>query len=312
MEESTYLSRAFSDQGVRLRLRKEPRAMMGNKRPYPYGPPDTASTNTPIRPNVSEYSYGDSSGSPNKRYRVETEDRKENFVDHSPVSGAGYTPTYTSAHYPVRQSGLHATYGVSPYPQYGGLASGSAAANIQFNFRGMGNTSSTFYADSLLPTSGALASQHRYQGAQTTYPQPFPTYRSTATSSLSFPDDGTGLGGYRTDEHRPASTTGVSSGISHSQSPEMLRSGGFYNNRSVEIKRANSHQPSETSQDGQVADHSNINNLPVYQNPRNAYQAPTSDPNLTSHIDTGVTNPPLLHYNPVLSQSTELHSANSG
>ena len=28
MEESTYLSRAFSDQGVRLRLRKEPRAMM--------------------------------------------------------------------------------------------------------------------------------------------------------------------------------------------------------------------------------------------------------------------------------------------
>ncbi|KAF2841847.1 hypothetical protein M501DRAFT_355104 [Patellaria atrata CBS 101060] len=29
LEESTYLSRAFSDQGVRLRLRKEPRAMMG-------------------------------------------------------------------------------------------------------------------------------------------------------------------------------------------------------------------------------------------------------------------------------------------
>ncbi|KAF2089540.1 hypothetical protein K490DRAFT_37519 [Saccharata proteae CBS 121410] len=28
MEESTYLSRAFSDQGVRLRLRKEPRAVM--------------------------------------------------------------------------------------------------------------------------------------------------------------------------------------------------------------------------------------------------------------------------------------------
>ncbi|KAF2267531.1 hypothetical protein CC78DRAFT_456854 [Lojkania enalia] len=28
MDESTYLSRAFSDQGVRLRLRKEPRAMM--------------------------------------------------------------------------------------------------------------------------------------------------------------------------------------------------------------------------------------------------------------------------------------------
>ncbi|ORY08529.1 velvet factor-domain-containing protein [Clohesyomyces aquaticus] len=40
MEESTYLSRAFSDQGVRLRLRKEPRSMMGTKRgySYPHGP----------------------------------------------------------------------------------------------------------------------------------------------------------------------------------------------------------------------------------------------------------------------------------
>ncbi|KAJ4295220.1 hypothetical protein N0V90_007231 [Kalmusia sp. IMI 367209] len=34
MEESTYLSRAFSDQGVRLRLRKEPRAFGGQKRQY--------------------------------------------------------------------------------------------------------------------------------------------------------------------------------------------------------------------------------------------------------------------------------------
>jgi hypothetical protein len=33
MDESTYLSRAFSDQGVRLRLRKEPRAMMYAKPP---------------------------------------------------------------------------------------------------------------------------------------------------------------------------------------------------------------------------------------------------------------------------------------
>ncbi|KAF2434621.1 hypothetical protein EJ08DRAFT_657346 [Tothia fuscella] len=35
LDESTYLSRAFSDQGVRLRLRKEPRAFGGNKRSYP-------------------------------------------------------------------------------------------------------------------------------------------------------------------------------------------------------------------------------------------------------------------------------------
>lgn len=34
LDESTYLSRAFSDQGVRLRLRKEARGMMSNKRGY--------------------------------------------------------------------------------------------------------------------------------------------------------------------------------------------------------------------------------------------------------------------------------------
>lgn len=32
LDESTYLSRAFSDQGVRLRLRKEPRSFNGNKK----------------------------------------------------------------------------------------------------------------------------------------------------------------------------------------------------------------------------------------------------------------------------------------
>ena len=41
LAESTYLSRAFSDQGVRLRLRKEPRTMMNNKRSYAQvAPPD--------------------------------------------------------------------------------------------------------------------------------------------------------------------------------------------------------------------------------------------------------------------------------
>lgn len=50
LEESTYLSRAFSDQGVRLRLRKEPRGMMGTKRSY--SGEQAPISNTPIRPNV--------------------------------------------------------------------------------------------------------------------------------------------------------------------------------------------------------------------------------------------------------------------
>jgi hypothetical protein len=49
MDESTYLSRMFSDQGVRLRLRKEPRGMMGNKRSYP-GEDAPPVSNAPLAP----------------------------------------------------------------------------------------------------------------------------------------------------------------------------------------------------------------------------------------------------------------------
>lgn len=49
LEESTYLSRAFSDQGVRLRLRKEPRSTL-HKRSYPLDPAPVS--NAALRPNV--------------------------------------------------------------------------------------------------------------------------------------------------------------------------------------------------------------------------------------------------------------------
>ena len=55
LDESTYLSRAFSDQGVRLRLRKEPRTMLGagTKRPYSYtSPQDQSVPNTPMTSNA--------------------------------------------------------------------------------------------------------------------------------------------------------------------------------------------------------------------------------------------------------------------
>jgi hypothetical protein len=95
MEESTYLSRAFSDQGVRLRLRKEPRGMMGNKRGYPYS--SETSSNTPIRPNTSnDYSSYDESSSPNKRYKVEPDDRKDSFPDLTGVSTSAYSAAYQS------------------------------------------------------------------------------------------------------------------------------------------------------------------------------------------------------------------------
>jgi hypothetical protein len=53
LEESTYLSRAFSDQGVRLRIRKESRGMAA-KRTYEE-PASNSNPNAPIAPNVVDY-----------------------------------------------------------------------------------------------------------------------------------------------------------------------------------------------------------------------------------------------------------------
>jgi len=62
LEESTYLSRTFSDQGVRLRLRKESRNLAGQKRRYQ---PEDPVENTPqkrFHPQHQQQSYLPSTG----------------------------------------------------------------------------------------------------------------------------------------------------------------------------------------------------------------------------------------------------------
>ncbi|KAL5115878.1 hypothetical protein ACEQ8H_006194 [Pleosporales sp. CAS-2024a] len=91
MAESTVLSRSFSDQGVRLRLRKEPRGLSGNKRKF-----DTAKDDKeqPRRTNMihdPSSSFEDSS-SPNKRVKDDVDERKDSHADHSQPHMA--TPTY--------------------------------------------------------------------------------------------------------------------------------------------------------------------------------------------------------------------------
>ncbi|OAG11883.1 uncharacterized protein CC84DRAFT_1068987, partial [Paraphaeosphaeria sporulosa] len=71
LEESTYLSRAFSDQGVRLRLRKEPRAFAGQKRSYFADGMPPSQSNVPGR---SSSSFYEDEAPPAKRYRADTED----------------------------------------------------------------------------------------------------------------------------------------------------------------------------------------------------------------------------------------------
>ncbi|EON69060.1 hypothetical protein W97_08373 [Coniosporium apollinis CBS 100218] len=76
MEESTHLSRSFSDQGVRLRLRKESRSVVGrSKRAYPFDPQGqpTAPQAQPAAQQVHAQQVQAVDTSPYKRYRTDAE-----------------------------------------------------------------------------------------------------------------------------------------------------------------------------------------------------------------------------------------------
>ena len=83
LEESTYLSRAFSDQGVRLRLRKEARGMMGNKRQHA----DEEPTNPSIAPNtpIYDYSQQQQQQQQHQQQQQQPKRRRTDYID-SPVT----------------------------------------------------------------------------------------------------------------------------------------------------------------------------------------------------------------------------------
>lgn len=340
MEESTYLSRAFSDQGVRLRLRKEPRALMsGSKRPY-YQRDEPA---TSAAPRSDEYSYHETS---NKRFRPDTEDRKDTFSNPG-VSEASYPASYTgSSQYPSRQSSL--PYSMSQYNQpYASVPTTTTSAS-SYQLQGGLPHPSNYLTSPLLPSSssssGVLQSPQHHRFTQPVdytqmYPSSYNQQRSTQASSFSFGDDNSGLGGYRQtlgtafgDEHRPASGTGLttsslglmnqaqhtsqrshdalgsSRNTSFSQSPETLRSGAYpHLGDTRSVSQYDTNQDVQSS--GRLDDQSGIGS--VYSNSRNAYQGSISDPNLTSHTDTGVLLPPSIPYTPDLSHTTVPHSSDS-
>lgn len=136
LEESTYLSRAFSDQGVRLRLRKEPRAFAGQKRSYFA---DGMPPSQPSAPGRSSSSFYEDEAPPTKRYRADTEDRKESFVEHTPVAqpsfSSSYTPTQhssfpTSSFTPAFSQASYApTYSSLPQTTYAGSYAGATPSN---------------------------------------------------------------------------------------------------------------------------------------------------------------------------------------
>jgi hypothetical protein len=151
LEESTYLSRAFSDQGVRLRLRKEPRTYGAQKRGYNgftrTSPPQHDSSQS-LHPDGGAYVHEHHRQDDDQYEYAHHEEEPLRDVKRSKLSG-----DYDSTHYD-QKSQLETPYNV------GGPSSASLAVR---------------------PPSGVSSYQHQHQ--------PHDLYRNGygQTSSMSYP-----------------------------------------------------------------------------------------------------------------------------
>ncbi|KAF1911223.1 velvet factor-domain-containing protein [Ampelomyces quisqualis] len=159
-KESTFLTRTFGDQGVRLRIRKEVRGVKRGHSSALKSPDDS------MRPNSST-SYDNSSPS-QKRFKSEADDRKDSIREAPAVPMTVYSQNYAStpsvANYPIARPtsisnslsysndsmGLPSSYANNPAvgPSYRSsiLSSASTYANTSFqnNPNGMLSGPATF------------------------------------------------------------------------------------------------------------------------------------------------------------------------
>ncbi|KAF2020747.1 hypothetical protein BU24DRAFT_7915 [Aaosphaeria arxii CBS 175.79] len=169
MDESTYLSRAFSDQGVRLRLRKEPRATMGNKRSFAYAM-GTPPSNPPIQPNH----YGGYDDHVSKRHRIGDQN---DYANAFPTSN-GFPTSNTFA----TTSGFPTTNAYA-------TTSGFPTANAYATTSGF-PTTNAYVTTGAFPTTNAYATSYPAQTPSLPAPynmrQSYPNYVAMAGSPYQF------------------------------------------------------------------------------------------------------------------------------
>jgi hypothetical protein len=182
MAQSTQLSRSFSDQGARLRLRKEPRTT--NKRGYSdatYESPEGSSRPGLLNEQSSSF---DAESSPHKRFKTEADDRKDTFVEGTIASVSGYAPSFPSMpSYPSVQHAAHgqtiqsspATYNGLPssYTSLSGGVSSAYQTHAQVLNPAQLYSPQAYHAN--MTTSGMMpglfSNPRGYAGMQTTYAQ---------------------------------------------------------------------------------------------------------------------------------------------
>jgi hypothetical protein len=164
LAESTVLSRSFSDQGVRLRLRKEPRGLSGNKRKFDAN----EEKEKPEPPNMTSEpssSYEESS-SPNKRFKEDTDDRKDSHPGahtHMPTS-AYANPSYTSHSSYTALNHASSRYNTLPEPSGSSMHNFNVSIGMQGNYsRASVNTPQSYHHPVPMANPAALYRQPTLQ-----------------------------------------------------------------------------------------------------------------------------------------------------
>ncbi|KAK4502813.1 hypothetical protein PRZ48_006239 [Zasmidium cellare] len=190
MSESTHLTRTFSDQGVKLRVRKDNRAIsgIGTKRSFNASPPETTSPglhSSMYGGAVQDHHYGGSVHSPAaKRHRSGSEyDSSQHMYQHMPVGDSGiasYGGGIPSATRYSEHSRVHSGYSQQQSPMSLSMM-GRVPASMGSSVQTPGGWQS-MHQNSALPSPASTSSN--------TQQQSYPSVTSQQQSSSLFGDPG--------------------------------------------------------------------------------------------------------------------------
>ncbi|KAI5361958.1 Putative velvet factor [Septoria linicola] len=264
MSESTHLTRTFSDQGVKLRVRKDNRAISsisGQKRSYNQSPPDTTSPSghPSMHPGaVQDYHYNTSQAPAVKRQRSSSEYENSSLYQTSAI------PDTPNSNYTIpsstRYAMAHNDYqrGYSSYAQYspGGVVSSrpmqmqpAGWQSVQQNSALPSPTPSVSgQQQSAYPaTAGQQASMFGDPGGVNSIPRA--TYPA---SSYPYPQQAhyssqPGADGHQyPDLQMPSDTSGLSSSQSNPYGATYLQSANLYATEANEASGAYAYAESQT------------------------------------------------------------------
>lgn len=215
MSESTHLTRTFSDQGVKLRVRKDNRSIAGVKRSFNGSPPDTTSPTVPsnaVGP-VQDYHYSTSSQDSAVKRQRSSSSYDSTLYQNPTVAdtpNSNYTSTLPSSTRYGMGNDYQRSYG--SYSQYSPGAMAMPSRNSSMQSAGWQGVQQSSALPSPTPSVGGQQ-QNPYSTVPTTQ-QPSTMFGDPGSAS-SIPRGSYAASAYPYEQHAQASYSGNTSPDQH-------------------------------------------------------------------------------------------------